>query len=250
MPAMDSVLSKRKLWDWVESASWRTSGDDEKITGNRKMNKVMNRKQTVEYIETHKSVAVIRLPEAALFEPVAEALYEGGIRILEITMTVPDALSLIKKAVDASPSDMLIGVGSVLDVDTAKASVDAGAKFVVSPIVKTDVIEQAQKLGVAVMPGAFTPTEIQTAWEAGADIVKVFPANIVGMKFFKAVRAPMPHLKLMPTGGVSLTNGREWIEAGACAIGVGSALVDKQALAERNFDQLRENAKILTNHVH
>lgn len=209
----------------------------------------MNREETVEFIETHKSVAVIRLPDAELFEPVAEALYEGGVRILEITMTVPGAIDLIKKAVKAAPSDMLIGVGSVLDVDTAKATLEAGAGFVVSPIMKTDVIEQVSNTNVAVMPGAFTPTEIQTAWEAGADVVKVFPADIVGMKFFKAVRAPMPHLKLMPTGGVSLTNAGEWIRAGACAVGVGSALVDKQALAKRDFGRLRENAKILTDHL-
>lgn len=209
----------------------------------------MDRIQTVEFIETHKSVAVIRLPEADLFEPVAEALYQGGVRVLEITMTVPDALSLIKKAVDTAPEDMLIGVGSVLDVDTAKATIDAGAGFVVSPIMKTDLIEYVHDLDIAVMPGAFTPTEIQTAWEAGADVVKVFPANIVGMKFFKAVRAPMPHLKLMPTGGVSLTNGGDWIQAGACAVGVGSALIDKEAIARRDFDHLRKNAEILTSHL-
>ncbi|MEX2601352.1 MAG: bifunctional 4-hydroxy-2-oxoglutarate aldolase/2-dehydro-3-deoxy-phosphogluconate aldolase [Balneolaceae bacterium] len=209
----------------------------------------MNRKETVAFIEKHKAVAVIRLPEASLFEPVAEALYEGGVKILEITMTVPDALSLIRKAVKNAPDDMLVGVGSVLDADTARQSIEAGAAFVVSPILKEEVIRTAHDFDTAVMPGAFTPTEAQTAWEWGADVVKIFPADVVGMGFFKGVKAPMPHLKLMPTGGVSLDNAREWIQAGASAVGLGSALVDKESVKNRNFEQIRQNAVKLMNHL-
>lgn len=206
----------------------------------------MSKQEIIEYIEKHKAVSVMRLPDADLFDPVSEALYEGGIRVLEITMTVPDALNQIKKASQNAPSDMLIGVGSILDADMAKRAVDNGAQFVVSPVMKKEIIDAAKSMGVAVMPGAFTPTEAQLAWDYGADVVKIFPADITGMKFFKAIKAPMPHLKLMPTGGVTLTNGQEWIDHGACAVGVGSALLDKQALKEKNFNQLRKNAEVLT----
>ncbi len=205
----------------------------------------MKREDTLKFIEKEKAVAVLRIPDASLFEPVAEALYNGGVRILEITMTVPDALGLINKAASSLPEDMLLGVGSVLDAATAQQAIEAGARFVVSPVVKEEIIQKAGELGKPVMAGAFTPTEIQYAWELGSDIVKVFPANIVGMDFFKAVKAPMPHLKLMPTGGVTLTNGKEWLAAGACAVGVGSALVSSDDLKKRDFKNIEKNARVL-----
>jgi len=206
----------------------------------------MNRSETLEFVETHKAVAILRFSDPDLFDPLFEALYAGGVKILEVTMTVPGALKMIEKAVRKAPSDLLIGVGSVLNAEAVKKSVGAGAEFIVSPIVKEEIIKEAQDQNIAVMPGAFTPTEIQFAWELGADIVKVFPADILGMAFLKAVKAPLPHLKLMPTGGVSLTNGNEWIAAGACAVGVGSALTDKKALEAKDFDQIRKNAELLT----
>ncbi|MDR9364784.1 MAG: bifunctional 4-hydroxy-2-oxoglutarate aldolase/2-dehydro-3-deoxy-phosphogluconate aldolase [Balneolaceae bacterium] len=209
----------------------------------------MNRKEIVSTIEKQKAVAVIRIPDSNLYEEVAEAMYEGGIRVSEITMTVPNAISLIKKAVANSPDDAIIGVGSVTNAEMTEKAVEAGAKFVVSPIMKKEIIDKANELDVPVMPGAFTPTEIQQAWDWGADIIKVFPANIVGMNFFKAVKAPLPHLKLMPTGGVSLTNGGEWIKAGACAVGVGSALLNKEAIKRGDFDTIRNNAQILLSNL-
>ena len=209
----------------------------------------MNRTDILNIIEKEKAVAVLRISDADLFAPVAEALYNGGIRILEITMTVPDAIGLIKEASETLPEDMLLGVGSVLDAATAQQAIEAGAQFVVSPVVKEEIIQKAGELGKPVMAGAFTPTEIQHAWELGSDIVKVFPANIVGMDFFKAVKAPMPHLKLMPTGGVSLMNGREWLAAGACAVGVGSALVSSDDLKERDFKKIEKNARVLIEHL-
>lgn len=209
----------------------------------------MNRKQIVQSIEKHKAVAVLRFPKEEQFEPIFEALIQGGIKVLEITMTVPNALKLIEKAVSMAPDDMVLGAGSVIDRESVKKTVDAGAEFIVSPIVKDEVIDEANKLDKAVLPGAFTPTEIQHAWEAGSDIIKVFPANIVGMPFFKAVKAPLPHLKLMPTGGVSLTNVNEWIDSGACAVGIGSSLVDKKAIADGNYDQIRKNAEILIKNI-
>lgn len=189
------------------------------------------------------------MPDPDMVEPVLEALYEGGIRVAEITMTVPNAISLIRKAVAKSPGDFLMGVGSVTNAEMTEEAVNAGAKYVVSPIMTKEIIDKAIELEVPVMPGAFTPTEIQQAWEWGADIVKVFPADIVGMNFIKAVKAPLPHLKLMPTGGVTLTNGGEWLKAGACAVGIGSALTDKEAIKRGDFDTIRNNAKILVSNL-
>ena len=191
------------------------------------------------------AVAVIRLADASKLVKVAEAIYKGGVSAIEITMTVPDAINVIKSACKEIGSYMNVGVGSVLDPQTAKKAIDAGANYVVSPIFKKEIIETAHANGVPAMPGAFTPTEIQTAFEAGADIVKVFPADVVGMAFFKGILAPMPHLKLMPTGGVSLINAGDWLKAGACAVGVGSALLDKKAIESGNYEVLTENAKVL-----
>ena len=195
------------------------------------------------------AVAVIRLADASKLIKVAEAIYKGGVSAIEITMTVPDAINVIKSACKEIGSYMNVGVGSVLDPETAKKAIDAGANYVVSPIFKKEIIETAHANGVPAMPGAFTPTEIQTAFEAGADIVKVFPADVVGMAFFKGILAPMPHLKLMPTGGVSLTNAGDWLKAGACAVGVGSALLDKKAIESGNYEVLTENAKVLISSI-
>ena len=191
------------------------------------------------------AVAVIRLADASKLVKVAEAIYKGGVSAIEITMTVPDAINVIKSACKEIGSYMNVGVGSVLDPETAQKAIDAGANYVVSPIFKKEIIETAHANGVPAMTGAFTPTEIQTAYEAGADLVKVFPADVLGMAFFKGILAPMPHLKLMPTGGVSLTNAGDWLKAGACAVGVGSALLDKKAIETGNYKVLTENAEVL-----
>jgi 2-dehydro-3-deoxyphosphogluconate aldolase/(4S)-4-hydroxy-2-oxoglutarate aldolase len=191
------------------------------------------------------AIAVIRLADPDKLIKIAQSIYEGGVTGIEITMTVPDAINVIKKAAAELGSYMNIGVGSVLDAVTAQKAIDAGAKYVVSPVFKKEIIEAAHRNNVPVMPGAFTPTEIQTAYEAGADIIKIFPADVVGIAFFKGVLAPMPYLKLMPTGGVSLANAGEWLKAGACAVGVGSALLDKKAISSGNYQVLTDNAKIL-----
>src|SRR5690625_4007718 len=202
----------------------------------------MTKSEVLNSIENHKGVAVLRLPDASLFEPVCEALYEGGIRILEITLTTPSAVELIARADRMLPEDMLIGTGTVLNGEDVSRTIDAGASFVVSPIVKKEIIETAINNETAVMCGALTPTEIQKAWELGTDVVKVFPADLFGPNYLKSVRAPLPHLRLMPTGGVSLTNGGEWLDAGAFAVGAGSALVPSAALEARRFDEIRKNA--------
>lgn len=190
-------------------------------------------------------MAVIRLSDPNKLIKVAKAIYEGGVSGIEITMTVPNAIEVIADANKEIGAYMSVGVGSVLDANTAQRAIDAGANYVVSPIFKKDIVEMAHRNGVPAMPGAFTPTEIQTAFEAGADVVKVFPADVVGMAFFKGVLAPMPHLKLMPTGGVTLTNAGDWLRAGACAVGVGTALLDKKAIESENYTVLTDNAKIL-----
>jgi 2-dehydro-3-deoxyphosphogluconate aldolase/(4S)-4-hydroxy-2-oxoglutarate aldolase len=136
-------------------------------------------------------------------------------------------------------------MGSVLNAADAQRAIDSGADFIVSPVFKTELIQTAHKNDKPSMPGCFSPTEIQTAYEAGADIVKVFPADVLGTTFFKGIKAPLPHLKLMPTGGVTLTNGGDWIRAGACAVGIGSALINNNAVEEENYSLLTENAKIL-----
>ena len=205
----------------------------------------MSREEIVRRIIEGGAVAVIRLSDSKKLIKVANAIYRGGVTGIEITMTVPDAIRVIEDTNREIGSYLNIGVGSVLSADIALKAIDAGAKYVVSPIFKREIIKAAHDNDVAAFPGAFTPTEIQSAYESGADIVKVFPADIVGMAFFKGVLAPMPHLKLMPTGGVSLTNAGEWLKAGACAVGVGTALLDKKAIASENYQALTDNAKIL-----
>ncbi len=205
----------------------------------------MTRQEIVDALIKVSAVAVVRLTDPTKLIKVSEAIYAGGVSAIEITMTVPNAIKMIEEASKQIGSYMQIGVGSVLDSETAQKAIDAGAIYVVSPIFKKEIIETAHRNNIPAMPGAFTPTEIQTAYEAGADIVKVFPADVVGMAFFKGVLAPMPHLKLMPTGGVSLTNAGDWLEAGACAVGVGTALLDKKAIASEDYKTLTANAKIL-----
>lgn len=191
---------------------------------------------------------MIRMADAEQLLRVVEAVHAGGVSAIEITMTTPDALSVIRdvsRAFTEHP-DVLVGVGSVLDSVTARLAIEAGARFVVSPILDEATIRMSHRYDVPMMPGCYTPTEIYRAHTLGADIVKIFPAQNVGMDYFRAVTAPMPHLKLMPTGGVTLKNAGDWLAAGACAVGVGSALLDKDAIAQGDYDVLTENARILT----
>lgn len=191
------------------------------------------------------AAAVIRMKEPDKLLEVVEAIYSGGVNVIEITMTVPNALKMIETVVKEVNDDVIVGVGSVINKEMAQDAINAGAVFVVSPILKKEIIETGHKNNLPVFPGAFTPTEIQTAYEWGADIVKVFPADVVGMKYFKSIKAPLPHLKLMPTGGVTLTNAGEWLLNGADAVGIGSALLDNDAIKSENYSKLKENAEIL-----
>lgn len=191
------------------------------------------------------AIAVIRMEDPRRVLRVVEAIFEGGVASIEITMTVPDALSTIEAVSRELGAHILLGVGSVLDRDTVRQAIDAGARYVVSPVLKEEVIESAHLYGAPVIPGAFSPTEIQSAHEMGADLIKVFPADVVGMAYLKALRAPMPHLKLVPTGGVTPENAGEWIKAGAVAVGIGGALLDKRAIARDDYAVLTEKARTL-----
>jgi 2-dehydro-3-deoxyphosphogluconate aldolase/(4S)-4-hydroxy-2-oxoglutarate aldolase len=202
----------------------------------------MEKEAIINDLLKRKAVSVLRLQEEDKLFKVIEAIYKGGITCAEITMSVPNAIKLIEKMNELIGDKVLIGVGTVLDAATAENAIKAGAKYIVSPVLKKEIIETAHKYNIPAMPGCFTPTEIQSAYEMGADIIKVFPADVLGMEFFKAILAPMPHLKLMPTGGVTLTNAGDWFKSGACAVGLGSALVDKDAIKNENYSKLTENA--------
>jgi 2-dehydro-3-deoxyphosphogluconate aldolase/(4S)-4-hydroxy-2-oxoglutarate aldolase len=201
------------------------------------------RADMVRAIEATGVVAVIRLSDATQLRDVADALAEGGVRAIEVTMTVPRAVSLIAELTASLPSDIVVGAGTVLDAKTAQDVIIAGARFVVGPVFRPAVIETCHRYDVAVIPGCFTPTEILTAWEAGADVIKVFPATALGPAFFKDIRGPLPQVRMMPTGGVTRENAGEWIRMGAVAIGVGTALVDQKAVTERRFEAIAANAR-------
>lgn len=194
-------------------------------------------------IESLGVVAVIRLKDAGKLRAAVGAMAAGGVRALEVTMTVPNAVEMIRELAPTLPDGFLLGAGTVIDPKTARAVIDAGAAFVVGPVFRPDVIAACHERDVAAMPGCFSPTEILTAFECGADIVKVFPATALGPQFLKDVRAPLPQLKLMPTGGVTLDNAGDWIRAGAVAVGVGSALVDTKAIDAGRFDVITDNAR-------
>ncbi|HTU92138.1 MAG TPA: bifunctional 4-hydroxy-2-oxoglutarate aldolase/2-dehydro-3-deoxy-phosphogluconate aldolase [Gemmataceae bacterium] len=188
-------------------------------------------------------VAVVRSPDSQQLVEVVRALADGGVTVVEITMTVPDALGVLRQVRQALGERVLLGAGTILDSETARAALLAGAEYLVAPTLNLDVIRLCQRYSKLVMPGAFTPTEILTAWEAGADIVKVFPAEVVGPAFFKAMRGPLPQVRLMPTGGVDLNTAADFLRAGACCLGLGSQLVEPRAVAERDFDRIRELAR-------
>jgi 2-dehydro-3-deoxyphosphogluconate aldolase/(4S)-4-hydroxy-2-oxoglutarate aldolase len=202
----------------------------------------MNRADQLDRILDAGIVAVVRAPDPAGLVEVIRALAAGGVTVSEVTLTVPNALDVVREAKRALGDSVLLGAGTVLDPETCRAALLAGAEFIVSPTLNLDVIRLCRRYDKLVMPGAFTPTEILAAWEAGADIVKVFPADVVGETFFKAMRGPLPQVRLMPTGGVDLTNAADYLKAGACCLGVGSQLVDPKLVAAKAFDQLRELA--------
>ncbi len=198
----------------------------------------MNRTEVLAKIEECGIIAVIRLADISKLEGIIGALTKGGIHALEITMTTPNAPEIISQLSHRYNGEFLIGAGTVLDTETARMVIQAGATFVVSPVLNPDMIRLVHRYDRLMISGAFTPTEILCAWENGADVVKVFPATALGPKYFKDIHGPLPQVRLTPTGGVSLENASEFIRAGACCLGVGTALLDKKMIAESEWEQL------------
>lgn len=187
-------------------------------------------------------VAIIRAPSSEQLVSVARALYEGGIDVIEVTLTVPRALEILAEVRKDLGDKILLGAGTILDPESARAALFAGAEFIVSPTLNHDVIRLCQRYDKVVMPGVFTPTEVLSAWEAGADVVKIFPADVVGPAYLKALQGPLPQVRMMPTGGVNLQTLQNFMSAGACAVGLGSSLVEKEAVQTGNMDRIRDLA--------
>jgi 2-dehydro-3-deoxyphosphogluconate aldolase/(4S)-4-hydroxy-2-oxoglutarate aldolase len=206
----------------------------------------MSRESTLKRILDGGIVAVVRSESSESLLRVVQALADGGVTAAEITSTVPDAVEVIRQVRKEIGDAIVLGAGTVLDPETARAALLAGAEYIVAPIVNVEVIRLCRRYDKAVMPGAFTPTEVVTAWEAGADIVKVFPADVGGPPYLKALRGPLPQVRLMPTGGVDLTTAEAFLKAGACCLGVGGQLVEPKAIAAGDFGRIRDLASQYT----
>jgi len=202
----------------------------------------MSREAALKRILDGGVVAVVRSESSESLVKVVEALAEGGVTAAEITFTVPDALDVIRDAKRAIGDALVLGAGTVLDPETARAALLAGAEYLVAPTFNPDVIRLCRRYDKVVMPGAFTPTEVLGAWEAGADVVKIFPADAVGPAYLKALRGPLPQIRLMPTGGVDLNTAEAFLKAGACCLGVGGSLVEPKAVAAGDFNRIRDLA--------
>lgn len=202
----------------------------------------MSRETTLQRILDGGIVAVVRAESGESLVKVVRALAEGGVTAAEITFTVPGALEVIQQVRRELGDAVVLGAGTVLDPETARAALLAGAEYIVAPSLNVDVIRLCRRYDKVVMPGAFTPTEVVAAWEAGADVVKVFPADVGGPPYLKALKGPLPQVRLMPTGGVDLTTAQAFLKAGACCLGVGGSLVEPKAVASGDFARLRSLA--------
>ncbi len=204
----------------------------------------MTKAEIVKQIEEVGLVPVVRASSADEAMQVIEAIKAGGVNVLEITMTVPGAVRVIEKVADKYGSEVLVGAGTVLDPETARACLLAGAQFIVSPALNLDTIALCHRYSAPICPGVLTPTEVITAWSAGVDFVKVFPCGSVGgASYVKNLKGPFPQVKIIPTGGVSLTTAADFIKAGAAALGVGTDLVDVKAIREGNAHIVTERAR-------
>lgn len=202
----------------------------------------MKKEAILSKLRTEKVVALIRAESPDGLLDCAKALAEGGLTSIELTMTTPGAIRMLEKA-SAELPEFLFGLGTVLDAETARAGILAGAKFIVTPALRPDVITLCRRYSVPVFSGAFTPTEIVNAWEAGADAAKVFPAEFFGPAYIKSIKAPLPHIELLPTGGVNAENVGDFLKAGAFATAAGSSLVEAKALKEKNWAAITARAR-------
>ena len=204
----------------------------------------MEKRDVLNRMMTEGLIPVIRVSSAQEAVDVADAIKEGGVSFIEITMSVPGAIDTIKDLVKKYKDDIIMGAGTVLDPETGRAALLAGAQFIVSPMINLDLIQLAHRYSAVVIPGAMTPTEILTAWNAGADLVKVFPAaQMGGPEYIRAIKAPFPQILLVPTGGVNLQNAGAFIKAGSTALGAGCELVDNKAVKEKKFNVITENTR-------
>ena len=199
--------------------------------------------EVIELLRHPGIIAVVRAPKAELVIPLARALLAGGVVAVEITMTTPNAIQAIRDANAALGKEALLGVGTVLDGPTATAAIEAGAEFVVSPITRQEIVDAARAKDRPVMLGAYTPTEAQSAYEMGADFIKIFPADTLGPAYIKALRAPLPHLQIVPTGGVDLNTIGPFLKAGCVAVGAGGSLVPAEALKSENWAEITRLAR-------
>ncbi|MGC4032789.1 MAG: bifunctional 4-hydroxy-2-oxoglutarate aldolase/2-dehydro-3-deoxy-phosphogluconate aldolase [Tepidisphaeraceae bacterium] len=207
------------------------------------------KEQTLLKMNASGVVAVIRAPSIDILPDLTEALVAGGVVSIEVTLSTPKAIQGIELLADKLGDKAVIGVGTVIDAGTAADAIRAGAQFVVSPITDKSIIDTVIRQGKVMIPGAFTPTEIVNAWTMGGDVIKVFPSTALGPQFFKDILAPLPQLKLTPTGGVDAKNVGQWIKAGAVCVGAGSALVTKDAMANKDWAGITANAKAFTDAV-
>lgn len=207
----------------------------------------MTRAELLQQLLATKIIAIIRLSNSEPVFELAKALFRGGIKAIEVTMGTPNALEEIHKL--SQIEGVIPGVGSVIDPQTAKTAIEAGAQFIVTPVSKPEVIQMAHQLDKPILSGAMTPTEILQAYEWGADIVKLFPAANLGATYFKAVKAPIPHVPIMPTGGITVENAADWIANGAVCLGVGSTLVNQNLISQRDFKSITSTAKAMTEAV-
>jgi len=203
----------------------------------------MTREQMLQYITSSGVVAVVRLDGADQLVRAAQAIREGGVTVIEFTLTTPNAVEMIREAARTLPEDVLLGAGTVLDPESARAAILAGAQFLVSPSLNAKVIEMAHRYSKVVIPGCLTPTEILTGWEMGADIIKVFPASLGGPGYFRDIAGPFPQIRMLPTGGVNLETAGPFIKAGAVAIAVGGNLVNSKLVKEGKFAEIAETAR-------
>jgi 2-dehydro-3-deoxyphosphogluconate aldolase / (4S)-4-hydroxy-2-oxoglutarate aldolase len=203
----------------------------------------MNKIEKLNLIRETGVIAIMRASSSDQLMLAADAIKEGGVSVIEVTMTTPGALGVIQEATARYGDDVLFGAGSVLDVETARAAILAGAGFIVAPTLDVRMVELCNRYSIPVMPGIFTPTEALVAWQAGADMVKLFPASVGGADMIKAILAPLPQLEIVPVGGVELDNAAEFISKGAAALGVGSSLVNQKLLNSGDMAELRRRAE-------
>lgn len=188
-------------------------------------------------------VAILRAKDGSALVDIAEALLAGGVEAVEVTFTVPKATALLEQVADRLGDRVLLGAGTVLDPETARTAILAGAEFIVSPAVNLATIELCRRYDKLVLPGALTPTEVVTAWQAGADVVKIFPSELTGPGYLKALRGPLPQVRMMPTGGVNLDTAASYLQAGACALGIGGSLLEPAAIEARDFARITQLAR-------